>query len=84
MPKLDREDMMEAVTEGVRQAFVEIGTGAGRFDIPHELLFDAVRQGTRDAIWKMITNATVAPCADFFETVKQGVSEAMSRLRLDE
>lgn len=47
--KLDREDMMAAVAEGVRSAMMAIASNHGRFDIPHELLFDAIRQGTKKA-----------------------------------
>ena len=75
--KLNREDMIEAVTEGVKQAIVELGTSGGRFDLPHELLFDAVREGTRQGIWQMITNDTNTPCDDFYETVQQGIVEAL-------
>jgi len=50
--KIDRESMKEAITEGVRQAIVELGTSGGQFDIPHELLYDAIRRGTHDAIWQ--------------------------------
>ena len=33
-------DMIEAVAEGVRQAFREIASSGGQFDLPHELLFE--------------------------------------------
>lgn len=74
---LDRDDMMEAVTNGVREGIVELGSSHGRFDIPHELLYDAVRQGVRDAIWQIATNATDMPCSDFYETIKQGVQDGI-------
>jgi len=61
--------MMEAVAEGVARAF----------DVPSDTLLHAVRQGVADAIWRVATNATDMPCADFYETIKEGVSEAMSR-----
>lgn len=82
--KLDREDMMEAVADGVRDGIVALGTSHGRFDIPHELLYEAIREGVRDAIWKIATNATDAPCADFYEFIKQGVRDGMARLRPDD
>jgi hypothetical protein len=40
-------------------------------------LLDAIRDGVYDAVWQMIRNATDAPCADFFEMVKQGVTEGI-------
>ena len=75
--------MIEDVTEGVRQAFREIASSGGQFDLQHELLFDAVRRGTCAAIWQMITNATQAPCADFYATVKEGVRDGIVRIADD-
>ena len=41
--------------------------------ISKQELLDAIRDGVRDAMWRMITNATSMPCADFYATVKDGV-----------
>jgi hypothetical protein len=71
MTKLSRDDMMEAVTEGVKQ---------GMSDCGHLDIHDAIRQGVADAIWKIATNATHAPCADFFEMIRQGIEDGMQRL----
>jgi hypothetical protein len=79
--KLDREDMMEAVSNGVREAFIALGTDHGRLDLPHEIVHDAIRRGVENAIWQMITNATHAPCADFYEAIQAGVTAAMEKLR---
>ena len=38
-------------------------------------LLDAIRAGVHDAVWAMITNATMAPCADFYDAVQEGVAE---------
>lgn len=78
---LDREDMMEAVTEGVRQAFSAAATSDGLFDRPHELLYDAVRGGIADAIWRIATNATQAPCEDFYDMIREGVEAGMARFQ---
>jgi hypothetical protein len=78
---LSKCDHMAAITEGVRQGIVALGTSDGRYDIPHELLFDAVRQGTQEAIWKLATNATGMPCHDFYASIQDGVEPAMDRLR---
>jgi hypothetical protein len=43
-------------------------------------LFDAVCRGTCDAIWQMITDATHAPCADFYATLKEGVADGIVRI----
>jgi hypothetical protein len=45
-------------------------------------LLDAIRKGVTDAMWAMITNATSAPCADFFEMVKKGVEEGVGSITL--
>jgi hypothetical protein len=81
--KLDREDMIEAVTQGVRQGITDLGTNWRRKDIPHEIVHDAIRQGVRGAIWNMITNNTQMPCADFYDAIKDGVESAMVRLHQD-
>jgi hypothetical protein len=38
-------------------------------------LLNAIRDGVADAMWRMITNATDMPCADFYDFVKDGVAE---------
>lgn len=84
MKPLDREDMMEAVSEGMRRGIVEIASRGGRFDIPDELLYDAVRKGVADAIWRVANNATDMPCSDFYESIKQGARDGIARLNPDD
>lgn len=50
-------------------------------DLDPEKIYEAIKDGTCLAIWRMITNATDMPCADFFDTVKDGVKEAMMELK---
>ena len=45
-------------------------------------LLNAIRDGVADAVWRMITNATDMPCADFYDFVKDGVAEGIERLDL--
>jgi hypothetical protein len=45
--------------------------------------YHAVREGVADAMWRMITNATDMPCADFFEMVRKGVAEGFKRAAAD-
>ncbi len=45
--------------------------------ISKQELLEAISEGVYHAIWQMITNDTSAPCADFFETVKQGVAQGI-------
>ena len=82
--KLNREDMMEAVSEGVCRGIVQIGSRGGHFDIPDELLYDAIRKGVADAIWRVATSGTDAPCADFYDFIKEGVREGVARLSPDD
>jgi hypothetical protein len=48
-------------------------------DVSKQELLDAIRDGVSDAMWQMITNATSEPCADFYETVRDGVETAISK-----
>ena len=45
-------------------------------------LLNAIRDGVADAMWRMITNATDVPCADFYDFVKDGVAQGIERLDL--
>jgi len=67
--RLDREDMMEAVTEGVRQAL----------DLPPGLLGEAIRRGVADAVWRIATSGTATPHADFFDAIKEGARAGVER-----
>ena len=77
--KLSREDMMQAVTEGVRQAIVDLGSDHGRLDVPHEIVHDAIRRGTADAMWRLACDATDMPVSDFYEAIRQGVEQGVRR-----
>ena len=46
-------------------------------NVTSEQLLQAVRDGVCDAMWQMMTNATPMPCNDFYDTVKDGIKEAM-------
>ena len=41
-----------------------------------EKVYEAISKGVENAIWKMITNATDAPCEDFYATVEKATKEA--------
>lgn len=49
-----------------------------RFKIDEARFYDAVRQGVRDAVWQVATNASDTPCHDFFISVQKGVEAAMA------
>jgi hypothetical protein len=48
-----------------------------QIELTRNELKEAITEGVRRAFWDMITNATGAPCADFFDSVKAGVKEAV-------
>jgi hypothetical protein len=77
-------EMMAAVSEGVRQAFTSVMDGDGRFDIPHELLYDAIRQGVRDAVQRMATDALTGEVSlDLHAAIRAGTADAVERLARD-
>jgi hypothetical protein len=78
---LERGALLEAVTEGVSRAFRDALTKDGHFDLPHELLCEAVREGVAGAVWRVATNATDMPSADFFASIEEGAAEGVARLR---
>ena len=43
-------------------------------------MLDAIREGVHDAMWRMITNATDAPCKDFYATIGDAVERAMIKV----
>lgn len=49
-------------------------------DLDAEKIYGAIRDGVSDAIWKIATNATSMPCADFYEHIKAGVREAVEKV----
>jgi hypothetical protein len=49
--------------------------------ITKEELQEAISEGVERAFWRMITNATAMPTADFFDSVEQGVMKAMLTLK---
>lgn len=49
-------------------------------DLDPEKVYEAIRLGVSDAIWNIATNATSAPCGDFYHHIKEGVREAMEKV----
>jgi len=51
--------------------------------LPHEVtaeqFLEAVRQGVSDAIWRMICQGTNAPCADFYDAIKEGIKDGICK-----
>jgi hypothetical protein len=45
--------------------------------VTKEEFLAAIRDGVHSAMWRMITNATDMPSADFFDAIKAGAKEAI-------
>ena len=43
--------------------------------------YEAIAEGVRRAVWDIATNATDAPCQDFYEYIQKGVKEAHEALK---
>ena len=52
MSDLSRDAMSAAVTEGVRQAFVDVLTGASMWPISHDNLMQAIKEGVERAVYR--------------------------------
>lgn len=74
LPILEVEDVAAAIREGVEDSIPSISV---------EMVIEAIAEGVRLAMWKMITNATDAPCGDFYEAVTNGVEKGMVRIKSD-
>lgn len=74
-----------AVTEGVRQAFAEMGKNPL---LPawftNDGFYEAVREGVADGIWRVakagLIPALTSPGSQFFAAIREGVAEAMTNM----
>jgi hypothetical protein len=48
-----------------------------------DLVYRAIYEGVYDAMWQMITNATMMPCSDFFAAIEKAAENAFSKLALE-
>lgn len=46
-------------------------------DLGPDQIYQAIREGVADAMWRLMTNATDMPCNDFYDHVKAGVKDAV-------
>jgi hypothetical protein len=47
-----------------------------------ERIYEAVSEGIENAMWRMITGATGAPCADFYATIEKAAEKAFSKVTI--
>lgn len=76
---VSKEEFLEAITSGVKEAILTMTETGDGFDgiIIREPFLEAIRQGVKDAMWQLCTNATDMPCTDFYEMIKQGTKEGI-------
>ena len=86
--ELNSEEVYESIIEGVRRAFPEIdadkvaqgvedGVASVLNDMGDGALYRAFSEGVAAAMWRMMTNATDAPCADFYEAITNGIAKGI-------
>jgi hypothetical protein len=74
--RLTKEEMLDAIQEEMGDILLNVFA-----EVTADRIVGAIRDGVREAMWQMITNATDAPCHDFYTMVKMGVEEAMEKVR---
>lgn len=72
---LSKEELFEAVRDGVKEAILEMTECTNI--IRTAQFMEKIREGTQDAIWQIATNATSSPCIEFYDAIKSGVEKAM-------
>ena len=85
LPEITKKEFLFSITLGVKAAVLEMTEPGDGYCGPiiREPFFKAIRQGTQDSIWQIATNATSAPCADFYDMIKQGVKEGTENLTVN-
>lgn len=51
--------------------------------IKREDIIRAIETGVENAFWRMITNSTNYPCADFYDSMEKGIEKALSKIDLN-
>jgi len=46
-------------------------------------VYAAISEGVSDAMWRMMTNATSAPCEDFYASIEKGTKEALEKVAMN-
>ncbi|MGG5890718.1 hypothetical protein ACLF3G_26845 [Falsiroseomonas sp. HC035] len=77
MVELSRDEMKQAVTEGVKQAFAE-----NMENISTELVSAAISKGVADIFRKIAVEGYEDPGEEFYNQIKAGITEAMRGLKI--
>jgi hypothetical protein len=73
MADISRADMMEAISDGILEAIPILDA---------DLVYNAIRQGVADGIWRIATNGG-AENFDVGEAIRQGVEDAIDGMNLE-
>lgn len=90
MSKLDIEETYQAIVEGLSNTLINLGMEGYHItdaieegvsqalpDMGNGRLHKAIADGVENAMWRMMTNATDAPCQDFYEAVTNGIAKGI-------
>ena len=81
MTKLTHDEMIQAITDGVKEAFLEVLTIDGMLScVTAKDICDSLRQGVSEAVWRVATNASDMPSSDFYESIKEGTAAGIARV----
>lgn len=78
--KLSKEEFMEAVSNGVKEAILEMTESTDIFRT--EQFMYSIEKGVYSSIWGIATNASDMPCTDFYDSIRKGVKEGIENLDL--
>lgn len=53
-------------------------------DITKQEYIEAIKEGVARGIFRIASNATDMPCADFYDSIKKGVENAIGYLDVEE
>lgn len=77
---LNRDDMMAAVMCGVRDGIASLLQRDLSAEAAEDWLYVAVRDGVRDAIWKIASDGTSRPGVPFYTALQAGTQNAMETI----
>ena len=82
MTSLSKEEMFNAVKDGVKEAFLTMCEAGDGFTGPvrTEEVMKSIQDGVYNAMYEMIHGATMMPCHDFFDMIKAGTKEAIESI----
>jgi hypothetical protein len=77
-PIFTKQEYLEAVSEGIRRGIVDLVLDANDAPVT-AAFFQAIHAGVAEAVWKVATNGTQMPSADFYDSIKEGTENGIVR-----